>query len=158
MPTAGAPCAAIGELVRPVFRRLAGVGSGRRGLAAHLVASALGHVLPFVRRVVARRLAGARVARRGAIVLAHLDDAITLFLWRGLGVLRGCALGHPQGDDAGDGGLQQLEARGHGVSLNASGPSENARRPGAGTSVANRNCGTSGNDQDGTSTLPTRLP
>src|SRR5258708_12322964 len=98
MPTTGAPCAAIGALVRPVSRRLAGIGSGRRGLAAHLVAGALGHVLPFVRRVVAHRLAGAGVARRGATVLAHIDDAITLFLGRGLGVRPACALASARDD------------------------------------------------------------
>src|SRR6185437_3693299 len=49
-------------------------------LAAPLLARALGHHLPVRRIVVARRLAGARMARRAAIVLAGRGDAVALLL------------------------------------------------------------------------------
>src|SRR5512132_1580719 len=84
------------------------------GPAARLLARALRHVLPFVGRVVARGLAGAGVARRAAVVLPGLGDAVAL-LARRLRVrgLRMGALCRAQREDAGDGGVDQRGAGGH---------------------------------------------
>src|SRR5258708_1232621 len=104
------PTARLTASVREVLGRLAGIGAaaGGRRLAAHLLARALRHVLPFVRRVVLRRLARARMARRAAVVLARLGDAVALLLRRRRGVLRVGVLGGGEREDGGDGGLKQL--------------------------------------------------
>src|SRR6187549_3147185 len=105
---------ALTSSVRLVFGGLAGVGAARgRALAAHLLARALRHVLPFVGRVVLRGLAGARVARRAAVVLTGLGDAVALLhrgglVLRGVGVLRA-----GDGEDGGDGGLGELAGGRH---------------------------------------------
>src|SRR5258708_2394177 len=77
-------------------------------LAAELFARSLGHVFPFVAGVVLGRLAGARVARRAAIVLAGFRDAVALLLGAGaLRVIGERGVADAQRHDAGDGGLQQ---------------------------------------------------
>src|SRR4030095_12682524 len=81
----------------------------RGGLAAHLLAGALGNVLPFRRVVVdLGALRRARVFRRPAIVLSGLGDAVALFgaflLRHGL---RGNRSGESDGDETGDGGLNR---------------------------------------------------
>ena len=59
---------------------------GACGLAADLLARALGDVLPFARVVVLlRALAGAGVLGRAAVVLAALGDAVALFRVRWAG-------------------------------------------------------------------------
>src|SRR4051812_19347460 len=60
--------------------RLARLVLRRRGLAADLVAGALGHVLPFAGVVVGRGHAGAAVHGGGAIVLAGLGHGVAFFL------------------------------------------------------------------------------
>src|SRR4029078_1355315 len=94
MPPSAAPrgCA-LTLSVRLVFGRLAGIGAAwRGGLAADLLARAPGNVLPLVGGVVLRVLARARMARRAAVVLARLRDAVAFFhrlrLVLGRGVLR----------------------------------------------------------------------
>src|SRR5258708_14516919 len=72
------------------FARVAPARAAR--LAAELFARSLGHVFPFVAGVVLGRLAGARVARRAAIVLAGFRDAVALLL--GAGALR--VIGDPR--------------------------------------------------------------
>src|SRR5689334_4887259 len=95
MPTAAAPRPrASTRLVGEVLRGLGAVGAARgSGLAADLLAGALRHVLPVVRRVVLLGLARARVARGAAVVLPGLGDAVALLhglrLVLGRGVLRG---------------------------------------------------------------------
>src|SRR5258706_3792378 len=93
-------------LVRPVLGRLSGVRAARGSLAAQLAAGALGHVLPFIRRVVLGGLPGAGVARGAAIVLPGLGDAVALLLRASLGVLGLGRLGHAKRDHARDGRLQ----------------------------------------------------
>src|SRR5205814_7493383 len=93
--------------------RLAGLALGARArFSAELLAGALGDVLPFVGSVVARRLAGARMARGAAVVLARLGDAVALFLR----VLGGGVLRRSERDERGDRRRQELLVGRHGQS------------------------------------------
>src|SRR5687768_695393 len=104
MPTRpGPPPASIAALLARLGRLL---------LAADLLAGPLGDVLPLVGGVVLLRLAGARVGRRAAVVLAGLGDAVALLLV--LGVLRARALRQPQRDQPRDRRVQQLRPLVHG--------------------------------------------
>src|SRR5689334_3126190 len=111
MPVArGAIVAGIaGTLLRAL-----GAGAAGARAPAHLLARSLRHVLPLVGLVVGARLAGARVARGSAIVLARLGDAVALVaVGRGIGGER--RLGGGEGDEAREGGLQERGAVGHAI-------------------------------------------
>src|SRR5260221_13040721 len=104
-------------LVRPGLGRLGRLGAARGSLASELRAGALRHVPPFVGQVVLGGLAGARMARRAAIVLPRLGDAVAFFLRAALGVLGIGRLGHAEREHAGDSRLQYLVAGGHRASF-----------------------------------------
>src|SRR5258708_25401349 len=110
MPTPARPGAmprALTVLVRPTPGRLARIGGAGARLAAHVFAASLGHVLPFVGRVVLRRLARARMARGAAVVLAGLGDSVALLLAAVvLGIVRVRGLREADREDARDRRLQ----------------------------------------------------
>src|SRR5690349_16489948 len=108
-----------------------------REAAARLLARALRHVFPFGRIVVRRGLARARVARRAAVVLARLRDAVAFLRRRAL--LRGARLGgEGSRDEPGQGGSDQQARRFHGGSFEVSGAVESYHRAAAGLNSRGR--------------------
>src|SRR5438105_1966979 len=100
MPTA---CGAIVPGMALLGRLRAGAARGRA--PAHLLAGSVRHVLPVLGRVVARGLAGARVARGAAIVLPGLGDAVALLAVR-VAVVGEDGLRGADGEDSRHGGFQ----------------------------------------------------
>src|SRR5262249_42940310 len=132
---------AIEAGIAGVLLRALGAGAAGARVPAHLLAAPLGHVLPLVGLVVARGLAGARVPRRPAIVLSRLGDPVALVpIGAGIGRERG--LGGGERDEARKGGLQDGRAVGHAESSGAISRNGSAPTRRAGTSAANRSCGT----------------